>query len=294
MNRSTRHRGARAVALLILCLALTGVTAASCEAAVTLGSALENKPGGYTECSNGLSTRGCLVVQEALPGRELVAPFSGVIVRWHVLLGEPTEAQKIRIRILHTVAPEEFKVISSGPLENVHAGEGAYEFPAALPIARGDQVGLEGDSSKKISWETVSVPGAQHQTFNLGPGLDGSETGPPGGLPAESEVTFNVQVEPDCDNDGLGDETQDPDTSSCHPRPAAPTTPPQASAQCVVPKLQGKTLRAARKRARRAHCRLGRVKLLVGTTDKTGKVVRQQPKAGKVKMAASRIRVTLG
>jgi IPT/TIG domain/PASTA domain len=63
---------------------------------------------------------------------------------------------------------------------------------------------------------------------------------------------------------------------------------------CVVPKLKGKTLKAAKKRARKAHCRIGSVKLLAGVTKKTGKVVKQKPKAGKVKAAGRKIAVTLG
>ena len=294
MNRFARVRAARVLGLLSLALAASGWAAASSDAAVTLGSALKNEPGGSTECSNGLSTRGCLIVQEVLPGRELVAPFSGVIVRWHVRLGPATEAQTIRIRVLQPVATEEFKVISSGPLKSIPAGKGEYEVSAAIPIVSGDQVGLEGDQNKQIGWSAPAT-GARELLFNLGPGLDGSETGPPATSPFENEeVTFNVEVEPDCDHDGLGDETQDSDTSSCHPPPAVSTGPPQAPAQCVVPKLKGKTLKTAKKRARKANCGIGKVKKLEGVTAKTGKVVKQKPKAGKVKAAGTKIAVTLG
>jgi PASTA domain/IPT/TIG domain len=66
------------------------------------------------------------------------------------------------------------------------------------------------------------------------------------------------------------------------------------SANCVVPNLKGKTLKAAKRRARKANCRIGKVKRLAGATDKTGRVVKQKPKAGKVKPAGSKIAVTLG
>ena len=112
---------------------------------------------------------------------------------------------------------------------------------------------------------------------------------------SNAEIAFNVEVEPDCDHDGLGDETQDSDTSSCHPAPpSASTGQPEAPKQCVVPKLKGKTLKAAKKRARKANCRIGSVKLRGDVTKKTGEVVKQKPKAGKVKAADAKIAVTLG
>jgi DNA-binding beta-propeller fold protein YncE len=82
---------------------------------------------------------------------------------------------------------------------------------------------------------------------------------------------------------------------SSPPAPAVPFTPvPGPIAQCVVPKLKGKTLKAAKKRARKAHCGIGHVKKLEGATAKTGKVVKQKPKGGKVKAAGYKIAVTLG
>ena len=65
-------------------------------------------------------------------------------------------------------------------------------------------------------------------------------------------------------------------------------------ATCNVPKLLGNTLKAAKKRARRTDCGIGHVKLRAGVSEKTGKVVRQKPKAGKVKAAGTKIAITLG
>jgi hypothetical protein len=49
---------------------------------------------------------------------------------------------------------------------------------------------------------------------------------------------FNADVEPDCDQDGFGDETQDPDTSACNP-PADTTAPDTTFTR--VPKNKVKT-----------------------------------------------------
>jgi uncharacterized delta-60 repeat protein len=50
---------------------------------------------------------------------------------------------------------------------------------------------------------------------------------------------------------------------------------------CVVPKLKGTTLRAARSRLASAHCSVGRVKRAYSRTVKKGRVVAQTPRAGR-------------
>lgn len=62
---------------------------------------------------------------------------------------------------------------------------------------------------------------------------------------------------------------------------------------CRVPQLKGKKLKRAKKRSRRALCKVGAVKKLEGATTKTGKVVKQRPKPGKVLAPGAKIRVTL-
>jgi hypothetical protein len=55
---------------------------------------------------------------------------------------------------------------------------------------------------------------------------------------------------------------------------------------CVVPKLKGKTMKAARKTLKKADCKLGKVK-------GKGKVKSQSPKQGKVKVPGTKVNVTL-
>jgi hypothetical protein len=74
----------------------------------------------------------------------------------------------------------------------------------------------------------------------------------------------------------------------------APQPPAPAVAHCIVPKVKGKTLKAAKKKLRAAHCRLGTVTKERGVTAVTGKVVKQRPKPGKVLAAGAKVRVKLG
>jgi hypothetical protein len=69
---------------------------------------------------------------------------------------------------------------------------------------------------------------------------------------------------------------------------------PGPEAKCQVPKLKGKKLKAAKRRLRRADCKLGHVGRKKGVTAKSGKVVKQRPKPGTVRQAGSKVSVKLG
>lgn len=63
---------------------------------------------------------------------------------------------------------------------------------------------------------------------------------------------------------------------------------------CVVPKLAGKKLHAARKAIGRAHCRLGKVTRRTTKVSKRGKVIAQAPKPRKVLKTGAKVNITLG
>lgn len=82
--------------------------------------------------------------------------------------------------------------------------------------------------------------------------------------------------------------------SVTQPESLPPSSFPRARAMCRVPDLMGRTLKAARKRIRKTRCRIGPVKLRGDATMKTGRVIKQAPKAGKARARGAKIVVTLG
>lgn len=60
---------------------------------------------------------------------------------------------------------------------------------------------------------------------------------------------------------------------------------------CKVPNLTGKKTKAARKKLKKAHCKLGAVKRIPGNS---GKVTKQKPKPGTLKEPGAKVKVTLG
>jgi hypothetical protein len=85
------------------------------------------------------------------------------------------------------------------------------------------------------------------------------------------------------------------------PPPSAPATPAAvdgsapatAPVACVVPKLHGKTLAAAKLLLKRAHCALGKVSRKASKRVKPGRVLATRVKAGTRVRAGARIRVTV-
>jgi IPT/TIG domain-containing protein/PASTA domain-containing protein len=63
---------------------------------------------------------------------------------------------------------------------------------------------------------------------------------------------------------------------------------------CVVPRLQGKKLKGAKKQLRRANCRIGSARKRKGATARTGRVVRQSLKPGKRLPPGTKVSFTLG
>ena len=63
--------------------------------------------------------------------------------------------------------------------------------------------------------------------------------------------------------------------------------------RCVVPKLRGKTLRAARAAIRRGNCRMGRVQWRFSSRMKAGRVVAQRPRAGARLAANTRVHLVV-
>jgi hypothetical protein len=79
-----------------------------------------------------------------------------------------------------------------------------------------------------------------------------------------------------------------PATSPSTPTPTAAVPSPH----CTVPRLAATKLKAAKKKAASADCRIGKV--TKAKTGKTGKVVAQSPKPGTVLAAGARVNVKIG
>jgi len=193
----------------------------SSPGAVTLGSDLAQTPDFSESCFPHIS---CTFANTTLPGRQLASPIDGVVVRWRVR-GTNTVAGGMRLKVMRPTGTA-FTGVGTGPTQTIGINDVAlvtHVFPANQPIAAGDLVALDldGDTFANNFVVHYSTPPAgtieQAWTPSL---LDGQTRASDTSF--ANELLFNADVEPDCDLDTLGDETQDSDVSSCTPDTIAP------------------------------------------------------------------------
>jgi hypothetical protein len=74
---------------------------------------------------------------------------------------------------------------------------------------------------------------------------------------------------------------------------AAAPKPGGTRKRCVVPKLRGKRLPAAKSALRKAHCTIGRITRRRSSTVRRGKVISSRPKAGSPHRAGTKVAITV-
>jgi hypothetical protein len=199
----------RRASYVIAAAALVTATGLACvgaaRAAVTIGPLdTAAPPDGFTGCG----ADPCTFTNLAATGLTLTAPIDGVIVRWRIQTGTATATWRLRtLRQITTEFPQMFTGGGASDAEQVAPGV-ERTFTTRLPIASGDLVGVDGPASATAPLGYRSIPGASNRRFNppLGEGENRSPVGFGGGFVG----LFNADLEPDCDGDGFGDETQDP------------------------------------------------------------------------------------
>jgi hypothetical protein len=183
-----------------LALSLLGATGAS--AATEVGN----------NCIGDQSAGGTPVSLANPPGSPLPAtiPSSGVITRWRlsVIPVPPEVVATETLKVFRpTSAPTQFQVV--GESAPIPLTSGTNTYATRIPVLAGDHIG----GSLGIGGETG---GLLCKTENAGDRAGLFATNPPSGstAPLATEVAgyqvpIVVSVEPDADNDGFGDETQD-------------------------------------------------------------------------------------
>jgi hypothetical protein len=134
--------------------------------------------------------------------------------------GESFSGARLRVVDYTPMGTPTITGIRTGPPTQVNPGLQEFALSPGLPISAGNKVGIDiYDNSTPAAFH--SLAGASG--FFEAPAIADGATDPSGALGAQ-EVLLNADVEPDCDADGLGDETQDPDISTCTPDTAGPET----------------------------------------------------------------------
>lgn len=203
-----------------LWLALLGAPQAQ---AVTLGSALTEDADNYVGC--GPSDETVTYIQTALPGRTLIAPFSGVITRWGVRLQTSNTGYGFQLEVMEDSGTGSFSRVRQSEVEvpTLPFGASTQMFPARIPIEAGQQTALTIFKNAVPTAIGVFKTGSGQGALWC-PRFEGGPSAP--AYPFSSQLLMNARVEPDADGDGYGDETQD----GCPTNPArqdpCPSPPP--------------------------------------------------------------------
>lgn len=133
----------------------------------------------------------------------LTAPAAGVVTKWKVNVQEGFPPISLRMRAFRDAGGDSFNTIGESEMETVTPGADAFE--TRMPVQAGDRFGSYGASPAALYCNTGNPNDKMgYYEGNAGPGSTQSYK-----EATSLQVAMSVTVEPDVDNDGYGDETQD-------------------------------------------------------------------------------------
>jgi hypothetical protein len=187
--------------VVVVCTLIALALAPAAHAKVTIGSSLTAVPGDTPDCQ----PAGCTFSPITLPSGQLVtAPDPGVVTQWRIRAGTNVTAVSLQIvrRPSGTGAAEPgFEVGRSTPVTPPANDKSTHL--TRIPIEAGDYLAIECCTTGVGSFFAPGTGTLDAWTPPLG-----TTTLNPSGTGAD-EVLVNADIEPDADNDGFGDETQD-------------------------------------------------------------------------------------
>jgi hypothetical protein len=186
------------------------------SAAVTVGKTFEPTAG----CSS--LTR----LQSVSPGSQYTVPSNGVITRWSFRAAN--NPPDLRFKVGRVTPGEdldgsaEFTIVGESLIKEDLNDDALNSFFTRIPVLAGDVIGFfNPDFAGPCNKNTVEDDGyVTHNRFDdPHPGDAGLSY-----FRATRQLDIAATLEADCDNDGLGDETQDTNTSACGPGANTPVT----------------------------------------------------------------------
>jgi hypothetical protein len=223
----------RLVTLAAAFLFLLGATAPSAGAATSIGW---DEPGVPTILD--LPCPGHALTQGTSNDKSYSAPpGSGAISSFRVY---GASAGLVQLLVLRTLSLGKFSVVSESEIASVVPGHW-NSFETRVPVVGGDVIGLSPRSNGvPCLIETADPADAIDSVFEIAPFAVGSTVTVTGPSVPGFAVNLGATVEPDPDNDGWGNETQDDcplDPGPNHGCPLPPAPPaPAAAVTLPVPR----------------------------------------------------------
>jgi len=194
------------------------VASASASAAVTIGQT--GNPSGNCASSNNYVQSGIA----GPPGYAVPAGF-GVITSWSFRGSGSGKLVVWRPTALFT-----FIVVGKSGAETFDPAA-VKTYPTQIPVQPNDLLGMRITGDGKCLLTLTDNGDAVRFNITASDPPDGSTQSLNVEIP-NVRIAVAASVEPDCDADGLGDETQDTDLSSCAPGTIPPPAPGAVTATC--------------------------------------------------------------
>jgi hypothetical protein len=258
-------------------LAFVGVARAE---TVTVGAVLTgpNVPAGA--CGNfedpevPVFSCGFLTIGAELPASGAVAASDGTVTSWSVLDADAYPGYSVNV--LRKNPDGTYTVTASSAEVTPAESVGIQTFATSLPIHAGEYVELNVPEGGDIGL----LAGSSHAD-GFSPGLAFGETRTAAVSGAELAIVFGYSAEigpPSLAPAAIPSPTTSESGTTANVVTGAPAP---VAAPCVVPKLSGKKLKAAKKLVRKAGCKVGLVSTKKGVRSAVAKVAKQSPSAGK-------------
>ena len=145
-------------------------------------------------------------------GNSYVVPTDGVITSWSHNAAAGT-GQMLTMKMFRPLGANVFFVVGHDGPRDLTGGQ-LNSFPTQIAVRAGDILGLNDANASTVPNACFFTGSAGDQLCEDGNTADGDQA-TFGCGPVTFRTNISATLEPDCDKDGLGDETQDP--SACPP-----------------------------------------------------------------------------
>jgi len=153
-------------------------------------------------------------LQSGAPGGQYVAPSAGVITSWS-FQASASQVPELKFKVARHAGGDNFTIVGEeGP--RTPAPSTLNTYPARISVQGEDVIGLSTVTTGRC------VRGAPGYGFHSAGGDPAPGTSFPASAASGGQLDVSASLEPDCDSDGFGDETQDTELigSNCPPPPA--------------------------------------------------------------------------
>jgi Ca2+-binding RTX toxin-like protein len=170
------------------------------SAATTIGQTFA--PATATQCAANYT-----YLQSTSPGGQYAAPTVGVITGWS-FQASAANVPQLKFKVARPAGGDSFTVIAESAVVTPQADK-LNTFPVQIAVQAGDIIGFFTNTAGHCAQEPAGY------IHHAKAGDVAPSTTPVLFTAFGGQLDVSALLEPDCDKDGLGDETQDPNLSTC-------------------------------------------------------------------------------